>query len=393
MLRRAQAMRTTLRARQPLCESGGRLPEETNQDFLQAGFYRILQPRCFGGYEFDMPTFVEVMAEVARGCVESGWALALTAGHPAAFLSSLPVRGQHEVYGSLGDVRVPAVAKPGGFAVQVEGGYRFKAAWDYSSGIDVATHFLGGLMVVDPGSGQPLAYGYALLHPPEYQIIDNWNVWAMRGTGSKRVVVEEMFLPEHRFVALADGQLQPLENIPGRTIHKNPLYYGNYLPLLFMELASVAVGAAKGALDIYEGLLRNKKHPLVPPFVPVCEIPEMQRHFGDAQAWTDSSELALRSIAEWYQESCRAQYEDGVELSLEVARRMLRAEQEVVRLAWDAVELMFRTGGSSSAAQSALLGRYFRNLAVIRTHITMQSEITAANVARLHYGLPAFGSL
>jgi 3-hydroxy-9,10-secoandrosta-1,3,5(10)-triene-9,17-dione monooxygenase len=318
--------------------------------------------------------------------------LALTAGHPAAFLSSLPVLGQNEVYGSSGDVRVPAVAKPGGFAIRVDGGYRFKAEWDYSSGIDVATHFLGALMVIDPASGQPIAYGYALVNPPEYQIVDNWKVWAMRGTGSKRVVVEEMFLPEHRFVALADGQLQPLKDIPGRAIHQNPLYYGNYIPLLIMELASVAVGAAKGALDVYEELLRNKKHPL-PPFVPVCEIPEMQRHFGDAQAWTDAAELSLRSIAEWYQEACRAQYEDGVELSLEESRRMLRAEQEVVRLAWDAVELMFRAGGSSSAAQGALLGRYFRNLAVIRTHITMQSEITAANVARLHFGLPTFGAL
>ena len=392
MLRRAHEMRATLRARQPLCESGGRLPEETNQDFLNAGFYRILQPRCFGGYEFDMPTFVQVMTEVARGCVESGWVLALTAGHPAAFLSSLPVLGQNEVYGSSGDVRVPAVAKSGGFAIQVDGGYRFKAEWDYASGIDVATHFLGGLIVIDPANKQPLGYGYALLHPHEYQIVDNWNVWAMRGTGSKRVVVGEMLLPEHRFVALADAQLQPLKNIPGRAIHTNPLYYGNYLPLLIMELASVAVGAAKGALDVYEELLRNKKHPL-PPFLPVYEIPEMQRHFGDAQAWTDTAELSLRGIAEWYQEACRAQYENGVELSQEQARRMLRAEQEVVRLAWDAVELMFRTGGSSSAAQGALLGRYFRHLAVIRTHITMQSEITAANVARLHFGLPAFGAL
>jgi 3-hydroxy-9,10-secoandrosta-1,3,5(10)-triene-9,17-dione monooxygenase len=201
-----------------------------------------------------------------------------------------------------------------------------------------------------------------------------------------------MFLPEHRFVALSDGQLQPLKDIPGRSIHTNPLYYGNYIPLLIMELISVAVGAAKGALDVYEDMLRNKKHPL-PPFMPVCEIPEMQRNFGDAQAWTDSAELSLHGIAEWYQEACRSQYADGVELSLETARRMLRAEQEVLRLTWDAVDLMFRTSGSSSAAQGALLGRYFRNLAVIRTHITMQSEITAANVARLHFGLPAFGSL
>src|SRR5579862_8593717 len=77
MLRRAESMRTVLRDRQALCEELGRLPEETNRDFLEAGFYRILQPRCFGGYEFNLTDFIRVMMEVARGCPESGWVLAL----------------------------------------------------------------------------------------------------------------------------------------------------------------------------------------------------------------------------------------------------------------------------------------------------------------------------
>ena len=72
MLRRDEAMRPVLRERQALCERLGRLPEETNQDFLRAGFYRVVQPRCFGGYEFTLPDFIRVMMEVARGCPESG---------------------------------------------------------------------------------------------------------------------------------------------------------------------------------------------------------------------------------------------------------------------------------------------------------------------------------
>jgi 3-hydroxy-9,10-secoandrosta-1,3,5(10)-triene-9,17-dione monooxygenase len=63
-------------------------------------------------------------------------------------------------------------------------------------------------------------------------------------------------------------------------------------------------------------------------------------------------------------------------------------EQHVVRLAWDAVELMFRTSGTSAAAKGSPLGRTLRNLAVIRTHITVQLDHTAGNVGRLHFGLP-----
>src|SRR5215469_17870639 len=94
MLRRAEALRPILRERQVLCEELGRLPEETNQDFLNAGFYRILQPRRFGGYEFDLSDFIRIMAEIARGCPESGWVLALTSGHPAAFIAGFVEQAQ-----------------------------------------------------------------------------------------------------------------------------------------------------------------------------------------------------------------------------------------------------------------------------------------------------------
>src|SRR5947208_1942498 len=126
MISRAEAMRSVLRERQAVCEQLGRIPEETNDEFVRAGFYRIVQPRCFGGYEFDLLTFIRVMIEVSRGCAESGWTLALTAGHPAAFLSAFPEQGQREVYGETGECRAPGVGMPGGTAMPGDGGSRTK---------------------------------------------------------------------------------------------------------------------------------------------------------------------------------------------------------------------------------------------------------------------------
>jgi 3-hydroxy-9,10-secoandrosta-1,3,5(10)-triene-9,17-dione monooxygenase len=83
------------------------------------------------------------------------------------------------------------------------------------------------------------------------------------------------------------------------------------------------------------------------------------------------------------------QHVEGVEpLDEEMERRLILMEQQVVRLAWEAVELMFRTSGTSAAAKSSPLGRTLRNLAVIRTHVTLQSDHTAGNAGRLHFGLP-----
>ncbi|HEX4095385.1 MAG TPA: acyl-CoA dehydrogenase family protein, partial [Caulobacteraceae bacterium] len=78
MLERARALRPLLLASQGRCEAEGRVPQDINDALVQAGFYRIVQPRRFGGYEFDVPTFYRVMMEISRGCPETGWVLALT---------------------------------------------------------------------------------------------------------------------------------------------------------------------------------------------------------------------------------------------------------------------------------------------------------------------------
>ena len=252
MIQRAEAMRPMLRERQAMCEEIGRLPEETNQAFIKAGFYRILQPRRFGGYEFDVPDFIRVMTEVSRGCPESGWVLALTAGHPAAFVAGFEEQAQREVYGETGDCRAPGAARPSGVAVPVSGGYRIKGTWDYTSGCDIATHFLGGLMVIDPQSNTPSAYGYVLCDREDFSIVNNWDVIGMQGTGSHRVVIEETIVPTHRVLEFSDPQIKQMYPQAGRALFKNPLYHGPWLCLLMSELVSVAVGAARGALDLYE---------------------------------------------------------------------------------------------------------------------------------------------
>ena len=71
MFARASKMVPTLRARQLECETSGNVPQDINNELIRAGFYRIVQPRRFGGYEFDIPTFYKVMMEISRGCAET----------------------------------------------------------------------------------------------------------------------------------------------------------------------------------------------------------------------------------------------------------------------------------------------------------------------------------
>jgi len=389
MLERAKGLRPVLRERQAKCEELGRLPDETNNDFLNAGFYRIVQPRCFGGYEFSITDYIRVMAEVSRGCPESGWVLALTSGHPANFIAGFPEQGQRDAYGLTGDCRAPCVFLPGGTAIPVGGGYLIKGTWDYCSGCDIATHFLGGLTIVDPETQAIRAQGYALVDLCDYRIVDNWDVMGMRGTGSRRVVIEEMVVPEHRMLVFADAQMREVPH-PGRALHSNPLYKGPTIPFLLIELASVAVGAAQGALDIYDEILREKKWNF-PPFPRRFEVIEYQQRFAQAQGWIDTAEAALLTIGAKYVDIAGREAQNGTPFDAETRRRLVRVCQQCIELSWNAVELIFRTGGTSSTGRLGPLARYFRNMAVIRTHFAVQTDQFAANLGRVHFGLPPTG--
>ena len=121
LIARAAALRGKLRERQAECERLGRLPDATLQDYLDAGFYRVMQPRRFGGYEFDLDTFLSVTVELSRGCPSSGWVFGLMATHNL-IAGLFPEQAQAELFGD-GDFRCSLSALPVP-VLRVEGGYR-----------------------------------------------------------------------------------------------------------------------------------------------------------------------------------------------------------------------------------------------------------------------------
>jgi 3-hydroxy-9,10-secoandrosta-1,3,5(10)-triene-9,17-dione monooxygenase len=146
MVERATALRSFLRDKQAETEAARRILDEVNERFVAAGFYRLLQPRRFGGFEFDLPTFARVNIEVARGCPSSAWSMTFTAGHTHV-ISKFAKQAQVEVYGKDGEFRAPMAGGISAVARPVEGGYRVTGAWDYSSGCDVSTHFIGSCSI------------------------------------------------------------------------------------------------------------------------------------------------------------------------------------------------------------------------------------------------------
>jgi 3-hydroxy-9,10-secoandrosta-1,3,5(10)-triene-9,17-dione monooxygenase len=389
MVQRARDMVPVLRERQEHCEELGRLPDETSRDFVDAGFYRILQPRRFGGYEFDLPTFTRVAIELARGCPASGWTYTLTAGHAHMLAALWPEDGQIDIYGAEGEVRMPGRLRPGK-AVEVEGGYRCSGSFDYVSGCDSATHLVLAWAFGDDVSAGEFATDFiGVVDFDDAEIIDNWDVLGLRGTGSKRVVVEDVFIPYRRTI----GSIFRLDAPPaaGRTVHENAIYrYGTIGGLIFSETASVAIGIAKGVLDQYEASLRKRKTTVL-PLIPMTEHAQYPRFFGEAFQMIDVAECALLQSDYDYMDWCRRAAAGEMEFGFDLDRRLQLRKQYCAKLAYDAVNIMMRTNGSAGMRAGAMWQRYQRDMTVLMTHNTVQAELAADSFGRMHFGLLPHG--
>jgi len=374
----ARALVPALRARQAECEALGRLPEATQRAFLEAGFYRILQPRRFGGCELDLVTFFETMALIARGCPSSGWVLALTAGHAHTLAALFPEAAQTWAFGPDGDFRCPFSANGSATCTPTGGGYRLSGQWNYVSGCQHATHYMGLASLADADQRV-----FVLVPRADFTIVEDWDVLGMRGTGSHRVTVDDVFVPAERVIPQALDEAGS-RSAPGRAVHPNPLYAaGRVGSVLWGEMAAVAVGIAQGALDVYEQDLRTKRL-AYPPFATRSEVPAFQRHFGRAWALVRGARALLLDIGRDYGMFCQEEVAEGAVFSDLRDSQLRLLEQQVTLQAADAVDLMLQTAGTGSTRSSAPLQRSFRDMTMIRTHHAAQFDRGAEEFGRAH---------
>ncbi len=392
LIARAVALRPKLRAQQDANDARGTYSEELHQDFIKAGMYRITQPRRYGGYEFDLPTFYRTMIEISRGHPAVGWCLTLCASHAFEVASHWPEQAQQELFGPSGHFIAPHRAQPLGTHAPVKGGYIVNGTWDYCSGVPYGTHFMCGGWIRREGEAPVI--GQAVVPHGKFEILDDWGgdkTLGMRASGSNSVRVTDVFVPEHHMVVLGPGLASTPESMvdgtPGTKLHGNPMYLGRLMGPFHASLVVPIIGAARASLDEYEGIIRSRKTMSVPS-MQRFEHFDFQRSFGQAIAMTDAAEALVLRGMETYMELCARWAANGTTITLEENFRLWGMLQQAGRLASESVELLFQTGGSSPGRKGHRLQRYFSDVAMYRGHSSSQYLNFASAIGRVHFGLP-----
>lgn len=391
LVARAAALRPLLREAQEETEARGYYSEHVHEEIRRAGLYRVLQPRRFGGYEFDVPTFFRVVIELARADPGAGMCFSLATGHAVPVASQWSEKAQIEAFGPDGEFRSPHRAAPGGTARRVDGGFVLNGRWRYSTGIPYSTHFMGGVIVTDPDApaDKPPEQIVAIVPRGQFTMLEDWGAGrdlGMQGSGSNTVLLDEVFVPEHLTVP-ANWRTQeiPAEGTPGTRLHGNPMYIGRIAALYQGEHVSCCVGTARAALDEHERLLKTQKNRAG---VLRYQSPDDQMAFGRAMTLADSAEATLIRVGEIHMDYCRAWAEEGRPFTPEDEARLHAMLVHVGYQAAQVVEIAFRYNGPDSAKRESPLNRYYRDIAMYGLHGSTKPDAVAQQVAQAHFGLP-----
>jgi alkylation response protein AidB-like acyl-CoA dehydrogenase len=251
---RAKALAPLLQQETAAIERGRRLTPPVVEAMLDAGLFRMLLPRDYGGGETDPLSFVQVLEEIARHDASTAWCLGQTSVCAVAS-AYLPPDSARAIWGDRRGILAWGAAAPPVKAIAAEGGWRVTGSWAFASGGHHAT-WLGGHCIICDADGTPRQGSNGrpvprtLLFPAgKVTWTDIWDVIGLRGTGSDQYAVSDLFVPD-AFTLDRDTPAERRVDRPLYRLRTDQLYPSGF--------ACVALGIARGMLDAYVAVANEK---------------------------------------------------------------------------------------------------------------------------------------
>ncbi|MBO4224799.1 acyl-CoA dehydrogenase family protein [Bradyrhizobium neotropicale] len=351
VIARAKAVQPLVAAAASEIEQTRRLPPALLDQLHDARLFRLLLPRSSQGIETDPLTFFHVMETIAQADASTAWCLSQAGGcaMAAAYLD-LPV-----AHGVFGDPRAVLAWGPGPKvkAVECEGGYRVTGVWSFASGGRHAT-WLGAHCPVYAADGSPKrdATGAPiertmLVRTEDVEWTDIWNTVGLRGTASDQFALNDFFVrADHSITREFERERR----------ERGPLYRMGSGTCYQVGFAGVACGIARGALDNFVDVARNKvprgaKSPLRDNAVVQSALAQAEVHLRAARGFL------LQSMANIWKDLVA-----GNDITVEQRITIRMAATHAIHKAREAVDFAYNAAGATAIFEGHPLERRFRDI-------------------------------
>ena len=340
------------------------VPDANIKELEETGFFRLLQPKRFDGFEADPIDFYTAVRDIASACGSTGWVSSVVGVHPwqVALFSD---EAQQAVWGEDTSARLSSSYAPTGKAQLAEGGFMLSGKWSFSSGSDHCSWvLLGGLVFNDDGN--VVDFRTFMVPRDKYEILDVWNVVGLRGTGSNDIVVDNVFIPEA--FTLSMGETGACRG-PGQEQNTSDLYKLPFHSIFTGTITTPIIGMAMGAYAEHVEMQKQRSRAAylgekasLDPFAAV----RIARASAEIDAaWT----MLVANIREEQAHVAKGE-KIPLRLRLKVRRDQVIGSQRGI----DAIDELFEASGGRALAEGTYLQRAWRDAHAGRVHAANDPE-------------------
>lgn len=370
LLTAAQSLVPTLAAREPATLAARRVPDATIADYRAAGLLRALQPNRFGGHQTSFGVFSRIVEILAEGCAASAWVYAVLGEHQW-IIACMPEQAQADIWSGDGAAVASSSLAPRETAHDVTGGWRLSGRFPFSSGCLNAQWVILGARAMG-------GTRYLLVPLAEVEIVDDWEVLGLRGTGSRSLVLHDVFIPAHRAVRLQDLYDG---TAPGAAIHRD--YTLPRAPrglLVPFSLPGVAFTLGRRALTLVADQLSTR---VSRGMRALAESEVVQQQLGLAAAEIECATLIMTAR----RAETLALVDAGAAIPAGMAARNRR---DIAFAVWQlraGVERLVELEGARAVYDTAPLQSLWRDIATISTHAVVSRHLAMVPYGRMLMGL------
>jgi len=395
LLDRARELMPVVQARAAEAEKQRRIPTETDREFREAGFYRVLQPAAFGGLELSYGFHTQLAEEIGKGCPSSAWILGVIACHSWIF-GMFPPEAQREFWSANPSATLATSFFPDGATVKRESdGFRLNGRWKFSSGVDhcqgivlmgfvrpISNPANTGGAAGSPASAPPVPY-FLFVPRANYKIEDTWHSAGLIATGSNDVILDNVFVPGHH-------SLEVMQSVngksPGGLFHESFLYRLPLFAVFGYTLVGTALGAAQAALDFVADNLKARSSSSAQSNAPTNKQREqesVQVRVAEAAAEIQAARAVLQVDRERINQQGRAGNFPSDEERVTYRLNLGYATQLCV----SAVERLYPLSGAQNIGMDNPLQRAWRDVHAVSLHVGLRWDLNAVNFGAVKLGL------
>ena len=345
------------------------------EDLKSAGLFRMGVPKYLGGHELPIEQSVEAISRLARGCASTAWVCGVYNDH-AITIGMFDSQAAEDIWGNNPDALVSAGFNPAGETKRTDGGWNLSGTWGWSSGCDHANWLMVVTFLPAEGNDKPTPY-FCLVPRSDVKIEDNWQVMGLVGTGSKNLVIENAFVPDH----LTFSMIETNNGSANRLMNKvSPLFCLPRTSVIPFMLAAPSLGVAEGLLKLHMDYVKNHQSM---GGVSLSELGTMQMHIAESSAEIDAAKILLLRDC---REAMASMYK-GQEMTMIERARCRRDQAYMVTLCRRAVNRLFTTAGGSGIFLNNDMQRKFRDINAISAHMALNWDIAGSIYGRVSLGL------